>query len=111
MVGASKKPDRITNDFLIRNLAREIERYVEKGGSFSYIVSRIDEHVRQIDSLGADDAQSLHDLWVKLETINALALSEGIEPPAANDKDEVGNLLEMILVILMRIQKKPAPSS
>lgn len=100
-----KTPEHITDEFLIANLSEEVSSYLENGGSFSHIVSRIDEHLSAINSIPKKDSKSLRDIWITLETINALGLSENIEPPAPHEKQEVELLLSSIVKYLNLAQK------
>ncbi len=75
---------------------QEIASYLNGGGPFSHLVSRIDEHIRAFDSMPNADVEKLRNVWIKLETINALGLSEGIDPAAPHERKEVEMLLASI---------------
>ena len=106
MTNNSSIPKHITDAFLVENLLKGILYYNNYGGSFSGIVSMIEEYIDQLQLPESGTVKDIKDLWAELEIINALALSEGLEPPAKHHKQAAIDLLNAVVRELHKLQER-----
>ncbi len=100
MVTSNHIPERITDDFLIERACLEISAYLKQGENFPHLVSRLGECIHQLENVSQDTKEQLDQIWIKLETLNALALADSPHSPNQEDVDKILmsalNLLEAI---------------
>ena len=96
----TKTPDHISDDFLIENLIKSVSYYLKFGGSYAGLVSKISEHLQALKFMEAKKLNSLQSLWGELETINAVALSEGRQSLSVDEQKDASDLLLLLITSL-----------
>jgi len=100
MVEHRNIPEKISEEYLAETACNEISRYLERGGSYPGLVSQLGAYFKSID---AGRENRLNELWIKLETLNALALAESNTSPKPEDVGEVRHILNLALDCLKAV--------